>query len=391
MLSDPIPAPDARRFLIACDKFKGTLDSGAVNQALARGILAACPRAEIETLTVSDGGQGFLQAIGQNRELELIEVPCRDALGRPRQGPIGWDPESEEAFVESALAIGLPWLAPQERNPWLAHSAGLGDLILAARELRPKSLYIGLGGSACCDGGLGCLEVLGWRFYDQQSCLLPGLPESLSRIWRIEAPKRIWETNKPSGPTLICDVNNPPLGEAGGVRVYSPQKGADPEMVEKLEAGMQNWLKAIDWFRAPKLHPDPAWLMKPMGGAAGCLGLGLNGLLQAPLVPGADWILRQLAFPRKLDWADVVITGEGAFDRSSLQGKITGRILSWALRAGRPAVLISGQDVADLPAAEIGPTTRIFSLQALAPSAGHSPERSLQLLEQIGTDLAAGS
>lgn len=359
------------RFLIACDKFKGTLDAASVNQALAAGIQTVASAAEIRSLSVADGGQGFLQAVAQRRKLELRERACHDALGRPRPGRIGWNAAQKAAYIESADAIGLPWLTPAERNPWRAQSAGLGELISAACALRPTRIYVGLGGSATCDGGIGCLGALGWRFADEQGLLLPARPAALAHVSALIPPAAPTE----AALTLICDVENPPLGPRGGVRVYSPQKGADAAMVAKLEAGMSNWVRVFESWSGRR---DLAGLKH--GGAAGCLGLALSQALGGELRSGADWLLGELGFAAALAWADVVVTGEGAFDASSRQGKITGMILERARTAGKASVIVSGQCVA----AE-GPT---YSLQARNSHAQDSPELSLELLRAIGAEIA---
>ncbi|PKL77269.1 MAG: glycerate kinase [Candidatus Melainabacteria bacterium HGW-Melainabacteria-1] len=362
------------RYLIACDKFKGSLDSLSAGQALAEGIREANTRARLLILSVADGGQGFLQALSRCYEqFELRQTNCRDPLGRQREGHYGWDPISGTAFIESAEAIGLPWLQPHERNPWHAHSAGLGDLMLATLRHMPERLYIGLGGSASCDGGLGCLEALGFELRDAHGRQLAGVPESLARIHSLKAPARTFPPI-----VAVCDVANPPHGARGGVRVYSPQKGADPALVERLEVGMNHWRRVLEDFAGESLT-DLAG-----GGAAGCLGLALRAALGAQLVPGADWMLDQLAFDQALDWADMVLTGEGAVDPSSLEGKITGQILARAQLAGKPAWIVSGQSVSIS-----GLSAESYALNDLDDRAAESPELSLELLRLIGQQIGS--
>lgn len=358
------------RFLLACDKFKGSLTSAEVNQALAQG-LRECG-AEVRCLAVSDGGQGFLQAVAQVERLELHEIPCHDALGRLRSGRIGWKTGERQAYLESADAIGLPWLTPEERNPWLASSEGLGELMESAQKSGAKQLWIGLGGSATCDGGIGCLGALGWSFQDAQGRALPAVPASLAQVRALIPPA------KPFDPALklICDVENPPLGAQGGVQVYSPQKGADAETMARLEAGMGHWLSVMESWTG---RHDLASLRH--GGAAGCLGLGLSQLLDGTLLAGADWMLDMLDFASALNWADCVITGEGAFDASSLQGKIPGLILQRSIAAGKRVHLVSGQKVVDCAWPH-------DALQARDARSQYSPQRSRQLLRAIGRERA---
>lgn len=359
------------RILIACDKFKGTLDSQTVNQALAEGIRQQLPEAELRCLSVADGGQGFLQALAQVLALEYHQVPCQDVLGRQRQAWIGCSADKARCWIESAEALGLPWILPAERNPWLAHSEGLGQLILAATELQAQQLVIGLGGSASCDGALGCLSRLGFELFDDKGKPLPARPESLSKICRLKpSPKRLPPL------LLVADVKNPPLGPEGGVQVYSPQKGADPKMVQALEQGMTNWLRVLEDFCGRELATLAG------GGAAGCIGLGLAGALGAHLVSGAEYLLEQLHFAEALDWADYLVTGEGALDLSSFSGKITGRLIELAQQAGKGLLLVSGAR-SDILAP--GP---LYSLAELDSRAGDSAQLSRRLLIQLGQQLA---
>ncbi len=362
------------QYLIACDKFKGTLSSHEANQALAAGIREIQPDAQIQTLNVSDGGQGFLDAVQQVYELSIHNVLCLDARGKARMGRLGWDLDTDKIYIESADAIGLPWLSPQDRDPWLAHSEGLGYLIKFALELDPEEIIIGLGGSATCDGGLGCLKTLGYEPFGHDGIALPGRGASLAHV------AKIIEGVKMPALTLVCDVNNPPIGPRSGVKVYSPQKGATPETVEQLEAGMQNWLQVLE-TRSGKQLADLVH-----GGAAGGLALGLHAVFDAKLVSGASWMLETLGFDTRLAAADYMITGEGAVDQSSFEGKITGEILKRSAQMGKPSRLISGQATAE--GLKLPNQTHVFSFAERWPQAQFSGELSERALFELGKESA---
>lgn len=370
----------AGKYLIACDKFKGSLSSAEANAALAAGIHSVEPDAAIKCLSVSDGGQGFVEALQQIYELDIQNVLCLDARGKSRMGRLAWDLDSDTVYIESADAIGLPWLSPAERDPWLAHSEGLGWLIKFAIELEPAQIVIGLGGSATSDGGLGCLKALGFEPLDHQGIPLPGRGASLEVVAKVITPRA--QATLPTL-TLICDVDNPPTGPRGGVRVYTPQKGADPETAARLEIGMDNWLQVLEKQTGKVLQTLVG------GGAAGCLSSGLHALLDAQLVSGSVWILDQLDFDSSLSTADIVISGEGAFDQSSLEGKLTGEILSRAHSQNKPAVIVSGQT----PPAEIktDPRTQnlsVYSLSERQSGTAQSAELSERTLFTIGVEIA---
>lgn len=362
------------RILIACDKFKGSLSSAQVNQALRHGIQTLLPQAQIQSLQVADGGQGLIRACQQHTHFEIQPVTCRDPLGRPVQAELAWDPTNKLCLIESAQAIGIHHLKPSQYDIWQSNSAGLGDLIQAALDLQAAKIMIGLGGSATCDGGLGMLDVLGYVFYDQYNQRLKPVPTSLKQIYSVFQPK-----HKLPPIEVICDVLNPPIGLHGGVRVYSPQKGADLRDIEELELGMQHYVSVLDPGQTQNLGELVS------GGAAGCLGLALHALLGARLLSGSNWILEILGFKKRLDSCDYVITGEGCVDLSSWDGKITGQIVQHSLAAGKTVFMISGQK-ASLP--DEMANVLVFELIEYDPFVADSTERSQAVLRQIGQHIA---
>jgi len=286
----------SRHFLVAPDSFKGTFDAAGVANAIADGIEAA--GGEADRCPVADGGEGtmavLLGALGGERCSALVHDPLR----RPIEASFGLLGDGETAIVEVAQASGLPLLAPGERDPERADTFGTGELIAAAVAAGAKRVLLAAGGSATTDGGRGAIEAL--RQSDAAT---------------IE---------------VLCDVRTP-YEEAA--RVFSPQKGASPEAVERLT-------EKLDAFAA-ELPRDPRGL--PMTGAAGGLSGGLWAY-GATLRPGAAFVLDALDFDARLARADAVVSGEGRFDSQSLEGKIVGAIATRCAGAGKPLHLIVGEN-----------------------------------------------
>lgn len=269
------------------------LTAHAAAEALARGLASA--GVDAERLPLADGGDGTAEALQGALGGEWREARVSDPLGRPVEARFLLLPDGR-AVVESAEAIGLRRLAPAELDPLAASSRGLGELILAAAGAGAGELLVGLGGSATVDGGRGLREVL------------DALPL----------------------PTVVaCDVGAPLLGPRGAARAYGPQKGAGPDGVEQLE-------------RRLAAMPELASVAELSGaGAAGGLGAALASL-GAKLVPGAELVLGTLRFRDRIRGADLVVTGEGAVDATSAEGKATGVAVRTAREEGVPCVVFGG-------------------------------------------------
>jgi len=315
--------------LVAPTAFKGTIDPRRAAEAMAAGARRALPHAVVLECPVADGGDGLLEAVlGPTALRERVAVT--GPLGAPVQAVLGWiDPET--AIFESASACGLSLLALERRNPLEATSRGVGELLVEAIDRGAKTVVIGLGGSACVDGGVGAARGLGWTFSDVNGAELPEGGASLASLadwtpgWTLRA--RV---------VALTDVRSPVAGPEGAAPVFAPQKGANPEQVQRLAAGLEHL--ALSWagLGRPELGTVPG------GGAAGGLGAGLVFFAHAELVPGAPWVLDRVGFDAALARADFVITGEGAFDRTSRLGKATGEVLRRAHDARKQVAIIAG-------------------------------------------------
>src|SRR5512146_1411216 len=302
--------------LIAPAGFKGTLRPREVSEALAQGARQVLPHAVVLSCPVADGGDGLLDAVLAPASLRE-HVPVTGPLGTPVVAELGWI-DAETAIFESASACGLALLSPDRYNAAESTSRGVGELIVEASDRGAKTVVVGLGGSACVDGGVGAARGLGWTFSDVNGATLGEGGVALGSL-------ADWEAGWPLKVRVLAlaDVCVPLVGPQGAAPVFAPQKGASPGAM------------------AGSGRPDLAEL--PGGGAAGGLGAGLVFFARAELVAGAPWVLERVGFDAALARADVVITGEGAFDRTSLLGKATGEVLQRARAARKPAVVVAGR------------------------------------------------
>ncbi|MBI1967846.1 MAG: glycerate kinase [Gemmatimonadetes bacterium] len=315
--------------LVAPAAFKGTFSPREVADALADGVRRAIPAATVLACPVADGGDGLLDAVLPPESLRE-KVRVTGPLGAPVEAELGWiDPET--ALFESASACGLALLEPGERDPLRTTTRGVGELIWEAADRGAKTVVVGLGGSATVDGGTGAARGLGWAFQDAAGAPLPEGGGSLADLvdfgggWGLEA--RV---------IALADVSTTLVGSDGAAPVFAPQKGATPEQVQRLAAGLDR----LGELMARHGRPDLATL--PMGGAAGGLGVGLAFFARAALVPGAQWTLERVGFDAALAKADLVITGEGLFDRTSMIGKAAGEVVRRAQDARKQAVVVAG-------------------------------------------------
>jgi glycerate kinase len=315
--------------LVAPAAFKGTFSPRQVAEAIVAGVRRALPEAVVLACPTADGGDGLLDAVLPPSALRE-RVSVTGPLGTPVSAELGWL-DGENAIIESASACGLALLSPRQRDPLRTTTRGVGELIFEAVDRGARTVIVGLGGSATVDGGTGAARGLGWTFQDREGTPLPEGGGSLVDLavlsggWRLEAKV-----------LALTDVTTTLVGESGAAAVFGPQKGATPEQVNLLGAGLER-LTAM-W--AQHGRPDLATL--PGGGAAGGLGAGLVFFAKAGLVPGAPWVLERVGFDAALAKADLVITGEGTFDRTSLAGKAAGEVLRRAQAAKKKVAVVAG-------------------------------------------------
>lgn len=318
-----------RHVLIAPTAFKGSLGPRAATEAFAAGVRAALPDAVVLACPVSDGGDGLLDAVLPPNGLRE-SVSVTGPAGAPVQAVLGWLDE-QTAIIESASACGLALVPAKARDPIRATSRGVGELIAAATERAATTVIVGLGGSATTDGGTGAARGFGWTFEDASGAPLAEGGGALTQLAELRGG---W--GLPARVIALADVATPLTGERGAARVFAPQKGASPDQVEQLAAGLDRLAAVL----ARHGRPDLATL--PMGGAAGGLGAGLVHFAHAQLTSGSAWVLERVGFDAALARVDLVLTGEGAFDVTSLAGKVVGEVVRRAQAARRRVAVVAG-------------------------------------------------
>ena len=358
--------------LVAPQEFKASLSADEAAAAIRAGMRKARPAWHFDVLPISDGGPGFIDALRRAVRADTAAIVAQDALGRRVLARYITIRGTKTAVIEAAQANGLMHIAPGERDPLRADTFGVGEIIAAALEDWPERIIVGVGGSATTDGGTGMARALGARFVDAAGRELPRGGGGLIELARIEWTRR----SALDGVEVLVatDVTNPLVGPSGAAAVYAPQKGATPEEVELLEAGLVRYAAALR--RA--LGVDVANM--PGAGAAGGLAAGLVAFLGARIVSGFDVVAETTRLHERLAAADLIVTGEGCFDSQSLQGKTTGRVLTLAEAAGKPAVVFAG--TAQLP------DPRVRTLAAIEPDPARSQANAATLLTQLARDWA---
>ena len=322
------------KIVIASDSFKGSLSSVEVAQAATRGIRAVNPHCEIVAVNVADGGEGTVEAVVEALGGQIITTNVSDPLGRAIQAQYGI--AGETAIIEMAAASGLPLLQPAERNPWLTSTYGTGEIIMDALQRGCRHFLVGIGGSATNDAGIGMLHALGFRFYDTNHHEIPSYcGGNLQDIAYID-DTLVSPAIRQAQFTVACDVDTPFCGPDGAAPVFAPQKGADAEMVTKLDAGMASFAKVIANTYNINIVPIAG------AGAAGGMGGGFRAFLNAQLKPGIDMVLDAIGFDHIIQGADLVITGEGKIDFQTAKGKTAAGVLSRATAQHIPVIAIGG-------------------------------------------------
>jgi glycerate kinase len=312
------------RVVLAPDCFGGTASAAEAARALADGWRAVRPQDELVELPLSDGGPGFVDVLPGRAVTALVEDP----LARPVLATFRLD--GGTAYVESAQAAGLHLLAPDERDPTVTTTYGVGQLVVAAIEAGARRVVVGLGGSATNDGGAGLLAALGVVRVDLEGGRLEPGGLALARADRLIGEPRPVEL------VAATDVVDPLLGETGASRAYGPQKGATPAQVEQLEAALARWADVVEEHLRVRARDLPG------AGAAGGLGFALLAL-GAERVAGATVVAEAVGLGAAVAGADLVVTGEGRLDGSSLRGKVVSAVAAEAARHGVPCVVVAGE------------------------------------------------
>lgn len=385
MGDEPICAPARLTVVVAPDSFKGSLCAHEAAAAIGAGLRDATEAAgvevEVRLCPVADGGEGSVDAVlsaGWSRRERTVTGPT----GRPVRAAFAISPSTmtpRTALVELAAASGLAQLPAGRPDPRRAATLGTGELVRAALEEEVARLVLCIGGSASTDGGTGLASSLGARFLAGDGTVLAPGGAALVDLARIDVgglDARLRSTEV----VVACDVDSPLTGRTGTAHVYGPQKGATPDDVLDLDAGLSRLAEVL----RRDLGVDVSQV--PGGGAAGGVGAGALAFLGARLTPGIDLLLDLVGFDALLEGADLVVTGEGSMDAQSLAGKAPVGVARRARAAGVPVVVLAGRIDLDGPArarlADLG-VVQVRALLDLEPDQQRAQEHAAVLLRTL--------
>ncbi|MCX8276911.1 MAG: glycerate kinase [Dehalococcoidia bacterium] len=323
------------KVVLAPQGFKESLSGMEIAEAMAIGVKSVWPEAETVLIPVADGGDGTLQALVDSSGGEVRSAEVEDAIGRTIESQWGALGNGTTAVIEVASAVGLARLGQDERDVRNASTFGVGQLFIEALDAGFTDFIIGVGGSATNDGGSGMIQALGGKLTDSDGNDIARGGIALLDLVNIDVSgldPRMANVNV----VVACDVNNPLCGTRGASAIFGPQKGATDEDIQELDAALANFAEII----AKNLHKDVAEI--PGAGASGGLAAGLMGFFDARLRLGADIVLEALNIEKHLKDAELVIVGEGQFDRSTVFNKSPVAVAQRAKRNGIPVIGIAG-------------------------------------------------
>ncbi|MEA1986268.1 MAG: glycerate kinase, partial [Candidatus Marinimicrobia bacterium] len=325
------------KIVLAPDSFKGTLTSVEVSSAMKNGIKNICSDAIVISIPMADGGEGTLDAIISSVNGKIIECKVKNPLGENINSRYGIIEDKKIAVIEMAVASGLNLIPQKLQNPFNTTTFGTGQLVRNALDNGYRNFIISIGGSATSDGGAGMAQALGVDFFDENEKLItkPMTGNLIGKCYDIST-NNLHPAIKESKFTIASDVKNPLLGKNGAVNIYASQKGASKKDLPILENNMSHFYKLIK----TKLNRDVKNISG--AGASGGLGAGLLVFLNAKIQSGIEIVLDIVKFNEKIKNADYIITGEGKFDKQTLNGKTISGILKLAEKNNVSVIAIAG-------------------------------------------------
>ena len=321
-----------KKVIVISDSFKGTISSNEICSIAAETIPRYFPGCEVVTIPAADGGEGTVECFVRALDAEPVSIQVSGAYGEKIEAQ--YARMGDAAIIEMAAAAGLPSVG-ERKDPSATTTFGVGEIILHAVESGCKRILLGLGGSATNDCGCSCASALGVRFFDSSNISFVPVGRSLKDIAHIDV-SAARELLNGVELTLMCDVENPLYGDKGAAYVFAPQKGADKDMVKRLDDGLRHFAEVVRL----DLGIDVSEL--PGGGAAGGMGAGSSALLGGQLQSGIESILNIIDFDVQLQNADLVISGEGRIDSQSLDGKLISGVSRRTKAAGVPLIALVG-------------------------------------------------
>ncbi len=364
--------------VIAPDKFRGSLSARQVAYHLDRGLRVTRRAIRTRLVPLADGGEGVLDVLAPFG-FAIVPALAHGPDGQVVQSAIAVN--ADTVVVELARASGLGLPSAQPLSPLAASSRGTGDLLAAALDCGAGRIILGVGGSACTDGGAGMLAALGARIYDESGDELADGGGSLSRVAGIDLsgldPRFVTVEL-----VVAADVTNPLTGPGGAAQVYSPQKGAGFEEVSLLEAGIERWATVTKEATGTDFSGVPG------AGAAGGVAFAALGYLGATIRRGVEVVMDLVAFPDRLNGATLVITGEGTLDSQSLRGKVPAGVARTARAAGVPTVAVVGRSSLEQNDVELAGIECVYALTDIESDLERCMTDAGRLVEQAAHAVA---
>lgn len=323
------------KVVVAIDSLKGSLSSMEAGMAIKDGVLAAKPDTEVIVKPLADGGEGTTDALIEGMNGERIDLTVTSPMHTPVDAYYGYLKDTNTAVMEMASAAGITLVPDSEKNPLLATSYGVGEMIIDAIQRGCRNFIIGIGGSITNDGGIGMLKALGVRFLDEKGEDAGEGGQALAKVARIDL-SGLNPLLKECHIQVACDVNNPLCGENGSTYVYGPQKGVTEDMKKILDEAMAHFARVT----SEALEND--YMNTPGAGAAGGLGFAFLAYVGATLTPGIELILDAVGLEDELSGADVVVTGEGRLDFQTAMGKAPVGVAKLAKKYNAKVIAFAG-------------------------------------------------
>lgn len=344
------------KVVVAIDSFKGSITSADASRFVKNGILSIYADAQVDTVTMADGGEGFLTSLGRSMEAIMRTATVTGPLGTKLPVQYGLVPESNTSIIEIAQVVGLNLVPENSRNPMKTSTYGVGELILDALDQGSRNFIIGLGGSATNDGGVGMLQALGYQFVNKKNKLLGLGGNILPEIESIVVTK-VDPRLKECKFLVACDVNNPLFGQNGATHVYGAQKGATPEMIKLLDSGLVNLSNIVKRVLGKTAATVPGV------GAAGGLGYAFVAFLNGKIESGSKVVGNAVKLEDLIKECDVVVTGEGRIDNQTIHGKAPASVATLAKKYNKLVVAIAGMVENDIESCHSVGIDAIFCVQ----------------------------
>ena len=366
------------RFLVVPDKFRGSLSASQASHSIKMGLTAVFKDAQITEFGMTDGGDGFVDTISKSiKGAKVIRLKTIDPTGQVLTAKCALLDDST-ALVGLTEASGINLVSEPERNPAKLTNIGTGQILEKLVERGYKTIIVGVGGSATNDGGIGLLVPLGFKFLDKDGNDIEPTGEGLAKLDKIVAPERKFSTKF----VVATDVANPLLGKTGAALAYAQQKGATAEEAEKLEQNMKRLVEVAKKCFGKSEHESAG-----AGSAGGC-GYGLMTFLDAKRVSGFELFAKYANLEAAIKSCNVVITGEGIFDQTDMQGKGPYALAKLAAKYKKPVWIFCGSS--PLTSAEIEkmgiPNVKIGQILPLAPNLVEAQNRAPKFISHLARE-----